>query len=112
MLEITDIKKLFAVMQARYGHRWTSTFDDPQVIRVAVNEWHRELKNFSPEDLRRGIQSAPVDWPPTLPQFKASCRKFETAAHKPVQKALPPTTKQHNAVKAISDMRTMLSGKN
>lgn len=73
MLEITDIKKLFAVLQARYGHRFTSWMDDPDVARIAVSEWHRELKGFRPEDIRRGLETLPDDWPPTLMQFAKAC---------------------------------------
>lgn len=73
MLEITDIKKLFAVLQARYGHRFTSWLDDPDVARIAVSEWHRELKGFRPEDIRRGLETLPDDWPPTLMQFAKAC---------------------------------------
>lgn len=73
MLEKSDIKKLFSVMQARYGHRWTTTYQDDDMMRIAVAEWHRELKGFRPEDIRRGLESVPDDWPPTLPQFAKAC---------------------------------------
>ena len=73
MLEYSDIKKLFLVLQARYGHRWTTTYQDAEIMRVAVSEWHRVLKGFRPEDIRRGIESIPDDWPPTLPQFARAC---------------------------------------
>lgn len=73
MLDPSDIKKLFAVLQARYGHRFASWLDDPEVARIAVAEWHRELKGFRPEDIRRGLESVPDDWPPTLPQFAKAC---------------------------------------
>lgn len=73
MLEQTDVKSLFLVMQAHFGHKWTTTYDDPQVMRVAVTEWHRVLKGFRPEDIRRAIEEWAGDWPPSLPEFARLC---------------------------------------
>ena len=88
MLEPSDIKKLFAVLQARYGQRWTSVYDDPALMRIALSEWHRELKGLNPEDIRRGLTALDQDWPPTLPQFVTACRPRLHASHRPY-KALP-----------------------
>ncbi len=73
MLSKEDIKKLFAVLQARYGHKWTTAYADQNIMKIAVNEWHRELQGFRPEDLRDGITRLDDDWPPTLPQFVKAC---------------------------------------
>ena len=73
MLEKKDIQNLFAVLQARYGHKWTSTYDDPDIMRIAVGEWHRELIGFRKEDLRAGLTRWAGAWPPSLPEFSRQC---------------------------------------
>lgn len=73
MLERDDIKKLFTILQSHYGHRWTTTYDDPEIMRVAVDEWRRVLKGFRPDDIRTGLNLWAGDWPPTLPQFARLC---------------------------------------
>ena len=73
MLEKDDIKKLFLILQARYGHKWTTAYDDPEMLTVAVNEWHRELKGFRAEDIRTGLDIWNDGWPPSLPEFAECC---------------------------------------
>ena len=90
MLDHADIKKLFTVLQARYGHKWTSTYDDPALMRIALSEWHRELRNLAPEDIRRGLTACDQDWPPTLPQFVAACKPLLSAAHRPYKALTGP----------------------
>lgn len=72
-LTTEDIAKLFAVLQARYGHKWTTAYDDPDIMRIAVREWHRELHGFRPEDIRAGLESWREPWPPSLPEFVDAC---------------------------------------
>jgi len=74
-MEQTDIKKLFAVLQARYGHKWTSAYDDPMVVSIAVQEWHRGLQEAKPDDIRRGLDRWQDAWPPSLPEFMQACRQ-------------------------------------
>jgi len=73
MLNKTDIQKLFLLMQARYGHKWTSNYDDPEVVKVAVNEWLRGLKEFPADWIHRGTVNWKGDWPPSLPEFQKAC---------------------------------------
>jgi hypothetical protein len=94
MLERDDIKNLFALMQGHYLHRWASALADPEVMKIAISEWHRVLIGFMPEDILRGVCRLPVDWPPTLGQFSRLCLpplnrlilgfddRFEERAHK------------------------------
>jgi len=73
MLERDDIKKLFAILQAHYGHRWTTAYADPEIMKLAISEWHRVLKGFRPEDVCNGMNRWASDWPPTLPEFSRMC---------------------------------------
>ena len=73
MLKRTDIQKLFLIMQARYGHKWTSNHDDPQVITIAIDEWLRGLNCFPEAWIARGLEDWTGDWPPSLPEFQKAC---------------------------------------
>jgi hypothetical protein len=69
MLSKTDIGKLFAELQARYGHKWTTAYNDPEAMRIAINVWHRDLQGFNPQDLRRALTQWDDVWPPNLPEL-------------------------------------------
>lgn len=73
MLERDDIKKLFIILQARYGHKWTTAYDDPDIMRAAVDEWYNELRGFMAEDLKKALSSWGDAWPPSLPELATMC---------------------------------------
>ena len=92
MLKPIDIKKLFSVLQAHYGHKWTTAYDDQEIMTIAISEWHRVLKGFRPDDLRHGIESWAGEWPPTLPEFARACIPegfFGDTIHAEVQRRIP-----------------------
>lgn len=68
-----DIAKLFARLQARYGHKWTSQFTSPDMTRLAVAEWLAGLGGLTLDQLRRGLDAWDGDWPPSLPEFRRAC---------------------------------------
>lgn len=54
-----------------FGHRWTSQFP-----RAALDTWAKGLGEMTREQIARGIGnciSGKLDWPPTLPEFRALC---------------------------------------
>lgn len=65
MLLTNDIGRLFAIMQASYGARWTQKPD-------AIPVWQEALKGYTADDVmlaaRKAISTYP-DFPPTVGQF-------------------------------------------
>ena len=67
------VVKLFAIFQARYGHKWVSAYSDPEVARLAVSEWTKGLAGFPEDWIRRGLDDWIDAWPPSLPEFQSAC---------------------------------------
>ena len=65
------VAAIFKKFEVRYLHRWTSAIVGLE--RHAVNEWARELAGLTGEQIRRGLDSLPKDWPPTAGEFRELC---------------------------------------
>lgn len=64
---------LFKMLQGRYMQKWTSAMDG--IEKIAVREWSLGLAGMTAADIRRGLEAWQGEWPPTLPEFAASCRR-------------------------------------
>ena len=81
MITSHEIGKIFAIMNASYGHLWKQTETDIQV-------WFKKLNKYSEQAILKAAASAlktHPDHPPTLPQFDALCYAYS----EPDYKALP-----------------------
>lgn len=68
-----SVALLFEVFAARYGNKWTRTYEDPLARKV----WARDLSNegLSEDDINRGLRvSRTEEWPPTVGEFISQCR--------------------------------------
>lgn len=66
MLQTHEVGKLFAVMQAEYGHRWAHKAD-------AVPVWQEKLRGYNGDQVMSAAAKAPdvyPDFPPTVGQFR------------------------------------------
>src|SRR5690606_4326501 len=78
---------VFAEMMLLYGAKFAQQWAGltPREIKAA---WNQKLQGFTPEEIRRGLQSCLAhDWPPTLPEFIRMCRpslNAEAAYHEAV----------------------------
>lgn len=64
---------LFEVFSARFGAKWTRTYEDPMARRI----WARDLENegLTADDINRGLRESRLEeWPPTVGEFINSCR--------------------------------------
>jgi hypothetical protein len=65
MIDANDIGKLFATLQAAYGHSWAHKSD-------AIPVWHAKLKKFGFSEIMKAaseaIESYP-DYPPSVGQL-------------------------------------------
>lgn len=103
------VSQLFVRLTSIYPHRWASQFRSAEMLEAAKREWAFELGEFSREDIGRALHMAKrqyIDWPPTLPQFRALCRQYASAAHRPFDKAKALTKKPDPAVgkRAVREM--------
>lgn len=58
-------------MQGRYLHKWTSAIAG--IEELVVTEWSEALSGLSGEQIAKGIDTLPEDWPPTAMGFRALC---------------------------------------
>ncbi len=74
MLPAAWIDSLFARLQVRYGAAWNRMWEGIDMAVVKA-DWAEELGGFerNPSAIGRALNGLPVDWPPTVAQFKALC---------------------------------------
>jgi len=105
------INKLFLKLQGRYGNQWSSQWIDEGLYKIALQEWYEELKHYTLEDIKRGLDSYRGDFPPNLMQFSNACKKPSTAlAHQEYKQIAPITTTKEQAKKNISKLKEAISG--
>ena len=109
------VKFLFGKFLARYGHKWTSQYD-VEILPIVHAEWLTELKGFTAEDIRRGLDAWRGHWPPNQYEFADACRPVETAPALPYHKtysgkALPAPKNKKLANKAMKEIRKSLGVK-
>ena len=68
------INKLFLKLHTRYGNQWTSQWADNRIYELAINEWASEMRSFTVDDIKRGLDNYNGDFPPNLMQFKKACK--------------------------------------
>ena len=74
MLQTNDVGRLFAIMQASYGSKWTHTGDHIPI-------WQDALKGFKAEDVfiaaKKSIKTYP-NFPPSAPILRNLARTAQT----------------------------------
>lgn len=103
------IERIWSVMLAFYGSRFTSMWSPPAGVDALMHVsklkdvWRRELAGFvgRPEALAFALDHLP-DHPPTLPQFVSLCLRCP----EPMQRALPaPKADPARVREALARMR-------
>lgn len=110
-MSATWIAKLFAVLQARYGHKMSSAYPTAIAVDNALDEWARGLADMSGEDIARGLKVWQEDWPPSLPEFVRACKPAVTiAAHRAFGSLPKPVPDKALGAKAFAEMHKVLCG--
>jgi len=71
------IDQLFLQMGAIYPYKWNGQFHDVMAVRVAKSEWYEALRNFSDEEIMRGLsycRKQGGEFPPSIPEFVKMCQ--------------------------------------
>lgn len=64
------IALLFAKLQSRFGHKFTSQFPTDELRRLALDEWGRGLCSLTFGQIAAGLDRWNGDWPPSLTEFR------------------------------------------
>lgn len=105
------VSAIFAILHARYGHKWLSACPPGEIMAIALDEWSRGLAGYSPDEVKRGLDSWEGDWPPSLPEFKAACRPKRSASayrqYIPLPKPTNPMSKDRRLGDYLREKRAM-----
>ena len=78
------------------------------MAKLMLAEWTDGLRDYSDEQIKRGLDNLDGDFPPSLPAFKKACLTERYKAHE-IYQALPkPKPDPEKAEKAFSAIRGML----
>lgn len=83
------IAAIFGKLQARYGHKWTSSYPTPELVKLAATEWGEQLAELTAEEVGAGLDKWDQDWPPSAPEFKKTCKREPVKALHRIYTALP-----------------------
>ena len=70
------VTRLFAVLAAQYGHKWTSLITDEATLHSMELAWGSALEGINPMAIKQALDRLPSmnpNWPPTVGQFKEIC---------------------------------------
>lgn len=75
------VKRIFALMQANYGSRWVQQTGTGDALKLAHQVWAEKLAGLTDEQIKRGFESLPDDFPPTPKKFRKICEGKEQTHH-------------------------------
>lgn len=96
------IDRIFLLMQAKYGHRWSSAYPG-SVIEVAKAEWAKTLYGLGATEIQAAMEVVAKkypEFPPNAQQFRLMCRpRMETQPYKalPIKRASKETVDREMA---------------
>lgn len=71
-----NIKELFMLMKANYGHKWTSNMKEEGELKITARLWLFHFHTHSKETLHTALSYCFLryDWPPTVKEFREQIR--------------------------------------
>ena len=105
------VTRLFGVLGAQYGSRWTSLLQNEDAMNAALLVWGRALDGLDPMVIKNALDRLPDEypgWPPTVGEFLAVCN-IGVDPSLPEFKALPkPWGDEQVALPAFDELRKIL----
>ena len=104
------LTRLFAVLAAQYGSKWTSLIQNEDAENAMRNVWGSTLHSVDPVVIKSVLDRLPVEypnWPPTVGQFL----ELSKAGHDPtMQPGLPkPRGDEKIALESLAEIKTILN---
>ena len=101
--------RLFAVLSAQYGNRWTSLIQNEASDNAMRKVWGETLVDVEPEVIKSVLDRLPTEypnWPPTVGQFLELTKVGKDPNMKP---ALPkPRGDEKIALEALAEISDIL----
>lgn len=86
-LNLRFVKEIHARIAIRYGSAWTSKWAGVDMADLEA-DWADQLDGMQPANIRKALESLPLEFPPTAPAFRALGVIAEE--HKPAVMLPPP----------------------
>jgi len=107
------LDRVFAVLTAIYGQKWTSLIIDEQMLVDMQKVWAYHLRDITVAEIKVALDKVPKDyptWPPTVGEFMELCNFGKD--HLPEFKSLPrPYSAPEIAMPAFEQLRSVLKYK-
>ncbi len=114
------VLRIFTRLRVRYGHKWLSLIEDPEIHKLTVADWQGRLSGLTDEQIIVGLDNLPKDWPPSVDEFRVLCTggdiskglSHNTAAYIPFKRqlALEKKADKGKAKAAMAKAKSMLAG--
>lgn len=117
------VLRIFTRLRVRYGHKWLSLIEDPEIHKLTVADWQGRLSGLTDEQIIVGLDNLPNDWPPTVDEFRLLCTggdvtkglSHNTAAYIPfiperTQKGIEKKADKATARSALGQAKMLLAG--
>ena len=101
------LDRLFAVMTAVYGQKWTSLVIDEQMLNDMQQVWGHNLRNVDLDQMKLALDRLPREypnWPPTVGQFAELCEACKVVEYNP---RLPKPRTEENEKAAFAAFAEM-----
>ncbi len=95
-LKSETVEWIFTRMGIRYGAAWRAKWSGVPMGAVA-RDWAEELENCSTEAIGFALRYLPLEYPPTVGEFLATCRRCPEPTPEPVRIEGPPADPQRVA---------------
>jgi len=86
-LNLRFVKEIHARLAIRYGSSWTGKWAGVDMADLEA-DWADQLDGMQPANIRKALESLPLEFPPTAPAFRALGVIAEE--HKPAPQLPPP----------------------
>jgi len=105
------LDRLFAVLTAVYGQKWTSLVIDEQMLNDMQQVWGHHLRDVDLDQMKTALDRLPTEypnWPPTVGQFLELCKACKVVEYNP---RLPKPRTEANekaAAEAFAELKIIL----
>ena len=105
------LDRLFAVMTAVYGQKWSSLVIDEQMLNDMQQVWGHHLRNVDLDQMKLALDILPKEypnWPPTVGQFAELCDACKKTEYNPQLPKPRTEASEKVAEDALKQMREIL----
>lgn len=108
------VLRIFAYLQAKYTHKWSSQVPDAEMMELMKACWAEDLRGLPNEAIRQALVSCTreyPEWPPTVGQFRELCMVGRDPITIPPERQLDKPRDEKLALDSLAEMKKILGFK-